>query len=62
MDLWVDGRPLRWHPVGRASGCSADHTYSARFRATHDGPVRFGVLDLDHADNTGTLRVRLRRE
>ena len=61
LALWVDGRPLGWHPVGRRSGCAANHTDSARFVATKNGPVRFAVLDLDHRDNTGVLSVRLRR-
>ena len=61
LALWVDGAPLGWHPVGRVSGCAADHTYSARFVATKSGPLRLAVLDLDHRDNTGALTVGLQR-
>jgi hypothetical protein len=61
LDLWVDGRPVTWRPVGGGSGCSATHAYRTRFVASKSGPVRLTVLDLDYRDNTGSLTVGLTR-
>ena len=61
LDLWVDGRAVRWKAVGASTPCSADHTYRTRVTATKRGPLRLAVLDLDHADNKGALSVTMVR-
>jgi hypothetical protein len=60
-ELWVDGRRVGWRTAGGRSGCSAEHAYRVAFTATKDGPLRLAVLDLDHGDDTGALRVTLTR-
>jgi hypothetical protein len=63
LELWVDGRRVHWRALGASDGCSEDeHSYTVRFTATHPGKVRLAVLDLDHRDNTGSLRVTLLRQ
>ena len=59
--LWVDGRPGAWRRTSGRTACSATHTYRTRVVATKPGPLRFAVLDLDHRDDTGTLRLTLTR-
>ena len=61
LELWADGQRVAWHPVAGTSACASDHAYTATFDATKNGPLRLGVLDLDHRDNTGTLTVTLAR-
>jgi hypothetical protein len=61
LDLWVDGQRVDWRSLGRSEGCSRDHAYAARVTVTKNGPLRLAVLDLDHADNAGTLSVTLLR-
>jgi hypothetical protein len=62
LDVWVDGREVRWRPLGSRNGeCSKESRYATRFVARKHGPVRVGVFDLDHRDNKGTLEVTLRR-
>ena len=62
LDLWVDGRPVSWRAIGRTDVCSEDeHSYTVRFTARHSGRLRFAVLDLDHRDNVGALKVTLLR-
>jgi hypothetical protein len=63
LELWVDGTPVHWRALGETDGCSADeHGYTVRWTATHPGKIRLAVLDLDHRDNTGTLRVTALRQ
>ena len=62
LDLWVDGQPVTWRALGRGGVCSEDeHSYTTRFTATKNGPLRFSVLDLDHRDNRGGFKVTLLR-
>ncbi len=62
LDLWVDGQPRTWTPVGSASGgCAEGHTYSTSYVAGRSGPISLAVLDLDHRDNTGALNVTITR-
>jgi len=62
LDLWVDGQPVTWRALGRSGTCSDDqHSYVATFTATHNGPLRLAVLDLDYRDNRGTFDVTLLR-
>jgi hypothetical protein len=63
LELWVDGTAVHWRALGQTDVCSEDeHGYTVRWTATHPGKIRLAVLDLDHRDNTGTLRVTLLRE
>ena len=63
FDLWVDGQRVRWSAIGRTDVCSEEeHSYTTRFTATKNGKLRLAVLDLDHGDNTGTLKVTLLRQ
>jgi hypothetical protein len=63
LELWVDGTRVHWRALGQADVCSEDeHSYAVRFTATHPGKLRLAVLDLDHRDNTGNLRVTLLRQ
>ena len=59
LELWVDGSPVRWRALGPASPCSDEHGYTVRYTATKNGRLRLALLDLDHRDNTGTIRVTL---
>jgi hypothetical protein len=53
---------VRWRVAGGRGRCSArDHSYTTRFTATKNGPLRVAVLDLDHRDNRGTFTVSMRR-
>lgn len=61
LNLVADGRGLAWSAPGAGRTCSADAVYRATFTATKSGPVRLSVLDVDHADNAGSLEVVLRR-
>lgn len=61
LNVWVDGRAVRWRPLGGGKPCSNEARYRTRFTATKPGPVRLSVFDLDHSDNDGGLRVVLRR-
>lgn len=62
LNVWVDGRPVRWRALDPASGCSSEFRDTARFTQTsHNGAVRVSVLDLDYRDNRGTLDVTLQR-
>lgn len=62
LELWVDGKPARWRAIGPTSPCSDENSYTVRHTATKNGRLRLAVLDLDHRDNTGTLRVTLLRQ
>ncbi len=63
LELWVDGNRVHWRALGKTEVCSEDeHSYTTRFTATHPGKLRLAVLDLDHRDNTGNLRVTLLRQ
>ena len=63
LELWVDGSRVHWRALGKTEVCSEDeHSYTTRFTATHPGKLRLAVLDLDHRDNAGTLRVTLLRQ
>ena len=61
LELWADGQRVAWRPVTGTSACASDHAYTATLTAAKNGPVRLGVLDLDHRDNAGSLTVTLRR-
>lgn len=61
LELYVEGEPQDWRSVGAGSPCSEAHTYVTRVQATKNGPIRLGVLDLDHRDNKGGLDVTLHR-
>jgi hypothetical protein len=61
LNVWVDGRAVRWRPLGGGKPCSDERRYAARFVPTKSGPVRVGVFDLDHSDNRGTLEVVIKR-
>jgi hypothetical protein len=61
LELWVDGQPVRWRALGPTDGCSEEHGYLTRFTATHPGKIRLALLDLDHRDNRGSLKVTLLR-
>jgi hypothetical protein len=61
LELWVEGQRVPWRPASGTTACAGDHTYTATFTATKNGPLRFAVLDLDHRDNIGTLTVSLTR-
>lgn len=61
LNLWVDGQEVAWRGSGARGACSSDSTYTTRFTATKNGPLRLAVLDLDHRDNAGELVVRIRR-
>jgi hypothetical protein len=62
LELWVDGAPVRWRAIGPTSPCSDEHTYTVRHTVAKSGRLRLALLDLDHRDNTGTLRVTLLRQ
>jgi hypothetical protein len=62
LELWVDGRTVRWRALGPTTPCSDEHGYTVRYTATKNGRLRLAVLDLDHRDNTGSLRVTLLRQ
>ena len=62
LELWVDGSPVRWRALGPASPCSDEYGYTVRYTATKNGRLRLALLDLDHRDNTGTIRVTLLRQ
>ena len=63
LELWVDGTRVHWRALGKTDVCSEEeHSYTTRFTATHPGKLRLAVLDLDHRDNTGSLRVTLLRQ
>jgi len=62
LELWVDGKPARWRAIGPTSPCSDEHSYTVRHTATKSGRLRLALLDLDHRDNTGSLRVTLLRQ
>jgi hypothetical protein len=63
LDLWVDGQRVPWRAIGRTDVCSEEeHSYTTRFTATKNGKLRLAVLDLDHRDNVGTLKVTLLRQ
>lgn len=61
LSLVADGRGLAWSAPGAGRTCSADSVYRATLTATKSGPVRLSILDVDHADNEGSLQVSLRR-
>ena len=61
LDLWVDGQDVSWRAAGSREACSGESTYTTRFTATKNGPLRLAVFDLDHRDNDGALTVTLRR-
>lgn len=62
LNLWLDGRRVSWRALGGSGSCATGgHAYGTWFTATKNGPVRVGVFDLDHRDNTGALEVTLRR-
>lgn len=61
LSLVADGRGLAWSAPGAGRTCSADSVYRTTFTATKNGPVRLSILDVDHADNAGSLQVSLRR-
>ncbi len=62
LELWVDGAPVRWRAIGPTSPCSDEHSYTVRHTVAKSGRLRLALLDLDHRDNTGTLRVTLLRQ
>lgn len=63
LDLWVDGNRASWRAIGRTDICSEEeHSYTTRFTATKNGKLRLAVLDLDHRDNVGVLKVTLLRQ
>ncbi|WP_460865496.1 hypothetical protein, partial [Nocardioides pakistanensis] len=55
LNVWVDGQPVRWRPRGGKGGCSGSASYTTRFTAAKNGPLRVSVFDLDHSDNAGEL-------
>ena len=57
----VDGQDVSWRAAGSREACSGESTYTTRFTATKNGPLRLAVFDLDHRDNDGALTVTLRR-
>ena len=60
LDLWVDGRRASWRAIGRTDTCSEEeHSYTTQYTATKNGRLRLAVLDLDHRDNEGVLKVTL---
>ncbi len=61
LELWADGQRVPWRPVTGTTACATDHAYTAVLTATRNGPLRFGVLDADYRDNTGSLTVSLSR-
>ncbi len=61
LDLWVDGRRVTWRATSGAGRCSRTHTYTTRFVAAKDGPLRLSVLDLWYRDNAGRLTVTMTR-
>jgi hypothetical protein len=63
LNLWVDGHEVTWRALGPTAGCSTDeHGYIVRYTAVKHGRLRLAVLDLDHRDNQGTLKVTLLRQ
>ena len=63
LDLWVDGHRVRWRSIGKTDLCSEEeHSYTTRFTAPKNGKLRLAVLDLDHRDNVGVLKVTLLRQ
>lgn len=62
LELWVDGQSVRWRAIGPTSPCSDEHSYTVRHTVTKNGRLRLALLDLDHRDNTGSLRVTLLRQ
>ena len=62
LSVRVDGQQVGWRALGTTPGCSTEHAYTTVFTATHSGPVRVGVFDLDRRDNKGTLQVSLKRK
>lgn len=63
LDLWVDGNRVSWRSIGPTDTCSdEEHSYTTRFTATKNGRLRLAVLDLDHRDNVGVLKVTLLRQ
>lgn len=62
LELWVDGAPVRWRALGPTSPCSDENGYTVRHTVAKSGRLRLALLDLDHRDNTGTLRVTLLRQ
>jgi len=62
LALWVDGKAVRWRALGPTSPCSDEHGYTVRHTVAKSGRLRLALLDLDHRDNTGSLRVTLLRQ
>lgn len=63
LNLWVDGTRVAWRSIGETDICSEDeHSYTTRFTATKNGKLRLALLDLDHRDNVGALKVTLLRQ
>ena len=63
LDLWVDGHRVSWRSIGKTDVCSEEeHSYTTRFTARKNGKLRLAVLDLDHTDNVGVLKVTLLRQ
>jgi hypothetical protein len=63
LDLWVDGSRVSWRSIGKTDICSEEeHSYTTRFTAAKNGKLRLAVLDLDHRDNVGVLKVTLLRQ
>jgi hypothetical protein len=63
LGLYIDGRDLPGEPAGWDSddGCDLGHAYHWRYVPAANTRVSFAFWDPQPADNTGVLRVRVRR-
>lgn len=62
LALYVQGVKLDLRAAGTSAPCSAKHRYVARWRPTQKGRARLKIWDPSgHADNSGALRVLVRR-
>lgn len=65
LDLMVDGHGVEWVAQNPSPlGCDdplfiGNHNYTASFQPTQTGTVNFRIFDSNHADNVGSLHVRI---